>query len=380
MAIISIVIILLYLLLIGRFVFSFDRIKDFQLRDLPAKTSFSVVIPFRNESNNLPDLLHSISQLEYPNHLFEIIFVDDDSSDDSVAIIKQVLDTFSLSESTPTDIRVIKNERTSKSPKKDAINTAIKQAKNKWIITTDADCTLPKYWLRSFDEFIQLNESKCIVAPVAYNKTNGFLNRFQLLDLLSLQGATIGGFALKKPFLCNGANFAYQKELFIELRGFQGNTNIASGDDIFLLEKIVNAYPNHVHYLKSEYAIVSTKPQPSWALLIAQRLRWASKTSAYNNGVGKLTGLIVLMTNALIIILALLSALSMFNFKIFLYIVFIKLNIDFILIYKSASFLNQREALISYIPSFFIYPFICVYIAFLSSFKTYKWKGRTFRK
>lgn len=380
MAIISIVIILLYLILIGRFLFTFDRIKDFQLSNLPAKTSFSVVIPFRNESDNLPELLISISQLEYPNHLFEIIFVDDDSSDDSVAIIKRVLDTFSLSESTLNDIRVIKNERTSKSPKKDAINTAIKQAKNKWIITTDADCTLPKYWLRSFDEFIQLNESKCIVAPVAYNKTNGFLSRFQLLDFLSLQAATIGGFALKKPFLCNGANFAYQKELFLELSGFQGNTNIASGDDIFLLEKIVNAYPNHVHYLKSEYAIVSTKPQPSWALLIAQRLRWASKTSAYNNGFGKLTGLIVLMTNALILILGLLSALSMFNFKIFLYIVFIKLNIDFILIYKSASFFNQREAFISYIPSFFIYPFICVYIAFLSSFKTYKWKGRTFRK
>ncbi|WP_406682660.1 glycosyltransferase [Seonamhaeicola sp. MEBiC1930] len=380
MVILSILIIFSYLLLIGSFAFGFDKVKTFHLENKPAKNTFSILIPFRNEAEHLPELLKSISQLEYPQYLFEIIFIDDDSDDESVEIIKQVLDTLSQRENTQTDVKIIKNERHSNSPKKDALTSAIKQTKHEWIITTDADCILPKYWLSSYDEFIQQNNSKCIVAPVTYNSTNTFLNRFQLLDFLSLQGATIGGFGINKPFMCNGANFAYKKSAFNEVGGFEGNSNIASGDDIFLLEKIVKAYPKSIHYLKSEPAIIITKPQPTWKLLFEQRLRWASKTSAYSNWFGKLTGVIVLLANALVLVLALLSVLGVFKLKIFTYLLFIKFNLDFILIYKTASFFNQKDALLSYIFAFILYPFFSVYIAFLSTFKTYKWKNRTFRK
>ncbi|MFY0713271.1 glycosyltransferase [Seonamhaeicola sp. NFXS20] len=374
MVIISIIIILVYLFLIGSFAFGFDKVKPFKLKDTIAKTTFTVIIPFRNEAENLPSLLESIIKLEYPNHLFEVIFVDDESDDNSVEIINKFI------AKSQNNIEIIKNERTSNAPKKDAITTAIKIAKNEWILTTDADCILPKYWLDCYDEFIQQHQSKCIVAPVTYNKINDFLNRFQLLDLLSLQGTTIGGFGIKKPFLCNGANFGYQKSAFNELNGFKGNSNIASGDDIFLLEKMVKTFPENVHYLKNEHAIVNTKPQQSWVLLIEQRLRWASKANAYTNWFSKLTGLIVLLTNALIISLGLLSVLSVFNVKIFLYLFFIKFNIDFFLIYKSASFFNQKEALQSYPLALIFYPFFSVYVAILSVFTTYKWKGRTFKK
>ena len=71
---------------------------------------------------------------------------------------------------------------------------------------------LPKYWLDSFDEFIQQTHAICIAAPITYQTNPSFLNRFQALDILSLQGATIGGFGINKPFLCNGANFGYKKE------------------------------------------------------------------------------------------------------------------------------------------------------------------------
>lgn len=389
MILFSIIITVSYLALIGCFVFGFDKVKHFKLTNLSAKTKFSILIPFRNETENLPDLLNSIEKLNYPKHLFEIIFIDDDSEDNSVAIIRKLLDTTQRGfdrvyterrRSTQPDITVINNERKTNSPKKDAITTAIEKAKYNWIITTDADCILPKYWLDSFDEFIQKTDTKCIVAPVTYLVSNHFLNRFQLLDILSLQGATIGGFGIKKPFLCNGANFAYQKTLFKTLNGFEGNTNIASGDDIFLLEKAAKKHPEKLHYLKCEHAIIETKSQPTWQTLTSQRLRWTSKTSAYNNWFGKLTGLVVLLMNALLIALCLLIIIAGFKVKSLLYILVIKFNIDFYLIYKSASFFNQKEVLPTYVFAFLIYPFFSVYIAFLSVFKTYKWKGRTFKK
>lgn len=374
MVLISIIITIGYLFLIGCFVFGFDKIKLFKLEDIPPKITFSVVIPFRNEAENLSDLLESVASLEYPNHLFEIIFVDDDSDDDSVDLIMRFLSN------ARNDIKVIKNKRTSNAPKKDAITTAVNHSKNKWIITTDADCILPKYWLDSFDAFIQKTNAKCIAAAITYTNSDSFLNQFQLLDILSLQGATIGGFGIKKPFLCNGANFGYEKALFQELNGFEGNTDMASGDDIFLLEKVTKTHPEQLHYLKCEHAIVKTQSQPSWKDLISQRIRWAAKTSAYNNWFGKFTGLIVLLMNGLVISTLLLSIFNIFNFKIWLYILIIKLNIDFFLIYKSAYFFNQKTVLRSFVFGFIVYSFFSFYVAFMSLFKTYKWKGRTFKK
>ncbi|WP_100613361.1 glycosyltransferase family 2 protein [Confluentibacter citreus] len=380
MLVIGFIITLIYVLLIGILVLGFDKIPVFKLEKSLSKTTFSVIIPFRNEARNLPDLLDSLSKLNYPKNLYEVIFVDDESEDNSREIINKVLNISQFHPDTQIDIRIINNERKTKSPKKDAITSAINLAKHEWIITTDADCQLPEFWLNSFDEFIQQTNVKCIVAPVTYGKDISFLSRFQALDIFSLQGATIGGFGINKPFLCNGANFGYQKSIFKKLNGFEGNTNIASGDDIFLLEKIVKLYPKESHYLKCHDAIVTTKPQESWQELLMQRIRWAAKTSAYSNGFGKLTGLIVLLMNTLVVTALLFTLFNMVHVKIFLYILVIKLYLDFLLIYKTASFFNQKRVLRSYLLGFLVYPFFSVFIAFLSVFNGYTWKGRTFKK
>src|SRR5690606_31135182 len=97
--------------------------------------------PFRNEAEKLPTLLQSISELNYPKELFEIIFVDDESDDESNAQLMGFL------ANSRTDIKIISNIRKTNSPKKDAITSAIDIAKYDWILTTDADCVLPKFWL-----------------------------------------------------------------------------------------------------------------------------------------------------------------------------------------------------------------------------------------
>ena len=374
MILIFLIITICYSTLIGSFILGFNKITTFKLKNTSAKTKFSILIPFRDEALHLPFLLKSIKHLNYPKQLFEIIFIDDASHDNSVEIIKSTLNSLNIQSN------IITNIRTTNSPKKDALTLAIKIAKYDWIITTDADCQLPKLWLNSFDAYIQENNTVCIAAPVTFNTTKTFLNRFQILDMLSLQGATIGGFGINKPFLCNGANFGYKKSIFMDLNGFKGNSNIASGDDIFLLEKVIKKYPNQLHYLKSKSAIVTTLTQPTWKLLISQRIRWAAKTSTYNNWFGQFTGLIVLLINALIIIELTLIFINALNFKSLLYTALVKFSIDFYLLHKSASFFNQKNVLKSYLLGFIIYPFFSVYVACISTFSGYKWKGRFFKK
>lgn len=376
---ISIVIItLLYLVLITSLIYGFNKVKNFTLEDIAAKTKFSVLIPFRNEAKKLPLLLKSISELNYPKDHFEIIFIDDDSIDNSVELIQNY--SLSNQDFSKCNTSIIPNSRKTNAPKKDAITKAIEMAKHHWIVTTDADCILPKYWLDSFDCFIQNNNAKLIVAPVTYTTNHKFLNRFQLLDFLSLQGSTIGGFGIKNPFLCNGANLAYEKVFFKDLNGFDGNTQIASGDDIFMLEKAIKQAPQQVHYLKNLNAAVYTAPQHTLKNLLAQRVRWAAKTSSYKNGFGKITGSCVLLMNAALICSVVFAFLNLISTTFLAYIFVIKFSIDFLLIFKTARFFNQEQYLPSYFLASLIYPFFNVYVAFASVFKGYKWKGRAYSK
>ena len=379
---ICIIIILIYLILIGWLNNGFNKIKDFKLQDLKPKTKFSIVIPFRNEAENLTALLKSIDNLNYPNSHFEVILVDDESEDTSVEIINKVLDTFrQKSRNTRTDIiTIINNNRTSDSPKKDAITSAIKIAKYNWIIATDADCTLPKYWLDSYDEFIQSHKASAIAGPVKFTGLSSFFTRFQILDTLSLQGATIGSFGIKKPLMCNGANFAYSKKGFEQVNGYEGNDNIASGDDVFLLQKLLEKDNSKVYFLKSENAIVTTRVTNGFTEYLQQRLRWASKTTSYKSLFPKFLGLIVLLTNLVMVSVIPLYILEILQGKTAVLLFLIKFSIDLLLIFKTARFYKQEPVLLSYVFASFIYPFITIYITAILPFLSFKWKGRTFKR
>ena len=365
---------ILYGLLIGCFAVGFNRIKTFNDYLLKNLTRFTIIVPFRNEEENLPDLIKSLENLSYSKNHFEVIFVNDDSTDNSVELSLRLLSCSQL------DFQIISNNRVSNSPKKDAITTAVNKAKYHWMVTIDADCEVPKTWLEASNSFINSYDVAMIVAPVTFKSSDSFFNQFQTLDILSLQAATIGGFGLGLPFLCNGANFMYRKDLFLELNGFDDNNDIASGDDIFLLEKAVKKYPKLVKYLKSNKAIVHSKAETSLSALIQQRIRWAAKASTYKNTFGKFVGILVLLMNALIVVTLFLSVFGLFNWLYFVGVLILKLSIDYLLLSKSAKFFNQASLLNSYFFSGLLYPFFSVFVAFKAMFSKYKWKGRSFKK
>lgn len=143
---------------------------------------------------------------------------------------------------------------------------------------------------------------------------------------------------------------------------------------------MVNQYPGQVQFLKCEDVIVITNSENSWQQLITQRMRWAAKTSSYNNGFGKFTGFIVLIMNLAVLLSLLLSTLGLLKAPLLFYIVFIKFNMDVLLINKAATFFNQKEVFRIILFGFLLYPFFSVYVAFLSLFKGYKWKDRSYKK
>jgi len=363
-----------YVVFILQLIFGFDKVKSFERSDEQPKTSFSIIVPFRNEEKNLPKLLKSISSLNYPKNLYEIILVDDFSKDNSERIYIKWRMENGLIETT-----LLENLRLSNSPKKDAISRAVPILKHEWIITTDADCTVNKNWLLTLDNFIQKNNPEMVVGAVVYKTQNNWFHHFQQLDLLSLQGTTIGSFGIGKPFMCNGANFAYTKKFFNELGGFGGINNTASGDDVMLLQKALKSNSDKVHYLKNKETIVMTKPENDLFKLFMQRVRWASKTTSYKNTYAKVLAVVVLLMNLCLVVsfgLWITGKFGIWNLSI---VFLIKYLVDYILLYKSNQYLRKGKFLLP-LASSLVYPIFSSLVGIYSLFGNFTWKGRTFSK
>lgn len=358
-------ILLIYTLAIMALIYGFTKIKTSEHSSASATTAFTIIVPYRNEAHNLPILLDSFAKLEYPVHLFEVLLIDDNSTDG-----------FELPD-LPFKATILQNHRASNSPKKDAITTAMKRVSTNWVITTDADCTVPKKWLSSLDHFIQNHDVAMITGAVTYTVNNSFLHHFQQLDLTSLQGATIGSFGIGNGFMCNGANLAYTKAVFEELNGFEGNNLIASGDDVFLLQKAIARYPAKVHYLKSSYNIVKTKAVNNWKDLFYQRVRWASKTSSYESSSGKALAVIVFLGNLNWIFVLFLAVISSFSLVHLLIVCVAKFIVDTVLIYQTNNFLTKTK-MRHLLASSLLYPFFSTFVALYSMTGKYEWKGRKF--
>lgn len=346
-------------------IYGFTKIKTTKHSSGLAKTSFTIVVPFRNEAHNLPILLDSFTKLEYPAHLFEVLLIDDASTDG-----------FELPD-LPFKATILPNHRASNSPKKDAITTAMKRVSTNWVITTDADCTVPTKWLTTLDQYIKNHNVSMVAGAVTYTANNSFLHHFQQLDLTSLQGATIGSFGLGKGFMCNGANLAYTKAIFEELNGFEGNNSIASGDDVFLLQKAIARYPDKVHYLKSSNNIVKTQAVNSWKAMFYQRVRWASKTSSYQSSFGKVLAVIVFLGNLNWIFILFLAVISSFSLVHLLIVCVAKFIVDTVLIYQTNNFLTKTK-MRHLLASSLLYPFFSTFVALYSMTGKYEWKGRKF--
>ncbi len=350
------------------------KLPVFTSRKFDKLNRFSMVVVFRNEADNLPRLLNSIRKLDYPQELFEIILINDASEDASKEIIDKHLSNTNL------HYKIFQNKRYSQSPKKDAINLAVKQAQYDWILTTDADCKVPTNWLHYFNQFIEAKDPKMICAPVIFESDETLIKQFQFWDGLSLQAATMAGFGWHAPFLSNAANMGFHKEVFFEVNGYEGNNHLASGDDIFLMEKVKALYPNRIHYLKNPDGAVATLPVHSFQKLIGQRIRWASKTSKHKNLLAKFIGLIVFLTNLGFITALLACFIDPFQANYYALFLLLKLVADTCVLAMSANFFKKPILTAFLFPSNLSYPFVVAWV-FLNSWNgSYEWKGRNFKK
>jgi len=334
-------------------------------------TSISIIIPARNEENNIAACIHSICQQQYPAHLLQIIVIDDNSTDKTFAIARDI-----FYEGIEKICIQLPNLPNNQAPKKRAIETGIGIAKGTLIVTTDADCIADPLWLAQMALFYEHTGKVFIAAPVNIKAGSSLLSKFQALDFLTMQGIT--GAAVFKRFhnMCNGANLAYEKKVFYEAGGFSGIDNIASGDDMLLMKKIARQYPGQTGFIKSSEAIVTTLPAAGWGAFFQQRIRWASKATHYQQPAIFFVLLLVYLTNLMIFCFLLLGIFQKFALLLFLLLCVAKFFMEYFFVREVAVFFKQQRLLHWLL---LLQPLHIVYIVvsgFLGQFKTYEWKGR----
>lgn len=351
-------------------------------RSIPVETAvlgectikFSLVIAARNEEENIPELVNVLKSLQYHESQFEIIIVDDFSSDNTVALLKEATSVLS-------NLKVLSLEelglKHKKAFKKKAIQIGIHHASNQWIVTTDADCKLDPRHLNALGAYITKYDPKFVSGPVLYepNSAFGAMQGVEFSGLVALGGAYM---QREIPFLCNGANMAFPKEVFQQLNGFKGVDQDESGDDVWFMHKVHVRYPLEMFFVKHPKLIVRTQPSPNLSSFLNQRKRWTSKNSSY----GKTSQTIILAADYLFYISIVVNAVGSFWGYPFLELLAITLTSKFVIetlfFYETNRFFKTRKWFVWYLLAFLPQIFYVVLIYPLSQLTRFEWKNRKF--
>jgi cellulose synthase/poly-beta-1,6-N-acetylglucosamine synthase-like glycosyltransferase len=313
-------------------------------------TSISIVIACKNEEVNIPHLIESLRNQTYKH--FELVIVNDHSSDNTI----QELDTARNLINNLTIINATENG------KKMALYEGIKQAKGELILCTDADCIPNSRWVESIVTFFEHYSCDLTIGPVMV-KSNGMIwEDLQALEFASMVASGAGGAAIGLPFLCNGANIAFKKSVWLESQS-ELRYEILSGDDIFLLQSLKKRGAS-IKFIKSKTAIVATQAINHPIDLFTQRKRWASKSTSYNDWVIITIAIIVFTISISMVSLSISALVWIGLFTQLAYLFFLKLIVDGIFILAFKDFFQIRNPFLNTIILSVIYPFYVTFTGF----------------
>ena len=364
---------LLYLVMVLVFNFGWFRLKEYQIKGLSLSNKLSVIIAFRNEEKQVETLLNSINSQTLDKSQFEVILINDHSTDNSIKIIEQFINKHNN-----LNIKVLNS---SAEGKKGAIKTGLSEVKNDIIFTTDADCIIEENTFKIYLDFFEHNkEIKLAFGPVFYSPESG-LKRLFSLEFLSLVSSGAASAGANLPFMANAANMAFRKEAYQKVERKIKSTKLASGDDVFLVHAMAKHFGNKsISFIKNNLLKTETPGPQNLKDFLFQRIRWGAKANSYKNYWSILVALVVFVFNLLLFITFVSGFYTSWFFAVFVLFVLLKFLIDLPLLRNFSNFYRLQKNYYFALPLEFIYPFYIVFTALYPLFFKYNWKGRSHSK
>lgn len=346
-------------------------IKVLQQKEVVAKDDLpflSVVVPFRNEEKNIGLLLSDLFAQRYPQDQFEILLVNDHSTDQSLQQAEAAIRASSFSN--------IVMVQPAGHGKKASLAEGIRQSRGSIIVTTDADCRLNSNWLESIGKLYHYDSIKLVFGPVRIESGKSIFSKMQAIEFSSLIGSGAATMAYGIPTMSNGANFSFRKNAFYEVGGYTDNAHIASGDDEFLMRKFAKKFPAGIRFNVTQESIVSTLPQPTLSTFFNQRIRWAGKWKAHQDTKSKLIALYVFIFHAMILSLPVLVFTNVLSGYLVLALLVGKALLEFKFLHTVISWLNVKWNWLAFVLLQFSYSLYAVSVGLTSNFIRSVWKQR----
>lgn len=356
-----------YSLVLAWLAIGFLRTKFFVSKRQHAQTPLTIIICARNEEKHIALCLHSVLNQHYDKKNYQLILINDASTDNTVQQAESVLKNSDL------NYKIISNPK--QKGKKQSIAYAMQFAQHDLIVLRDADTFNTSHlWLQTISDFFQEEKPDLIIAPVALSDNIGTFWALQAVENNILAMAACGSAFYKKPFLCNGANLIFTKQAFEKTQGYASHLDIASGDDIFFLEDLKKIPDTKISYLKSRDAIIHTYPCRSFGELLKQKVRWASKFKRNKNLLNFLLAAITFFVNALWIFCFVGLYISPLHKSLCLTFIFSKIAFDLLLLFLVSRFIKNKGLLFYGVPVGFVYPIYAAIVGLISLFMKPKWK------
>ena len=278
MAVLNILLGLTALIYAGFIVFFFTGLRKLKKNDKPLLNyiDLSVIVAARNEEKHIGQTVESLAAQNYPADKYEIIVVNDRSTDKTGRILKDLSKRFQ-------NLRVITIEEcpADVSPKKYALLCAVEKVRTPFILTTDADCIHDPDWMRSYAGLIRENLGVATGITIFHLDSyrsgfEKFWQNLQNIEYMSHQIVMAGAIGHNVGFSANGNNMMFNRQLYVQYHNEALQKKVISGDDFFIIQT-AGKYRYMLGFNLSPAGVVRTSPQRSLWDMLNQRARWSSK-------------------------------------------------------------------------------------------------------
>ena len=267
---------LAFLFQMGIYLFVFLRLPLYRQKKKSSSTpGISVIICAKNEERNLKHFLPLVLQQDYPE--FEVVVVNDSSTDDTEQLLMQLAAQFTQLRYTsiPANDKLMRG-------KKLALTIGLKSAKYDLVVLTDADCyPVSDQWLKRMGANFS-GDKKIVLGYGGYEREKGLLNKliryettFTAIQYLS--------YAIKgRPYMGVGRNLAYEKALFFDNKGFAGHYHLLSGDDDLFVNENATRKNSAVEFSHESHTL--SLPETTFRGWVKQKKRHLSVGGHYRTG------------------------------------------------------------------------------------------------
>ncbi len=366
----------LLLLVYGRQIFSFyNGLTKLTKGTNKIEHTITIIIPARNEENNIGECLRSLFLQNYPREKFSIIVIDDRSTDTTAKVIKNISlqSGFNVTLLSTDDASVIR------SPKIRALTSGIQHSSSEIIVTTDADCIAPPDWITTINSYFETNVG-IVTGLTVYTKNKQLSSLFwgiQFLDFISYTAIAAGAIGMKRVLVSNGSNMAFRIEAFDEAGGFETLTHINTGDDSLLAQKIVATKKWKPRFAFEESATISTQAVSTWKEVLHQRMRWVGQTAYYPATMM----FFMICTFIMFVGLAITIPLTLIEWNIIPWLVVVgKFSIDYLIMNRFTNITHTNSTMKYFLPTALIHIPVVLIATIGGYFFSFKWKEQTLTK